>query len=165
MGVETGIAYDFILAFMDENGYAPTVREVAAGAGVCESTAWEHIRNLERRGLLVTSGRERGMRLKSAHERMVMEDRKLVRMWLEGALIRDIAKELGCEMSTVSARARRLGLPKRRGGVKPRLTQAQVERMANDRERGVSREDLARRYGVTTRTVDRYLAKLRRRTS
>jgi predicted DNA-binding transcriptional regulator YafY len=34
--------------------------------------------------------------------------------------------------------------------------------MANDRERGVSREDLARRYGVTTRTIDRYFAKLRR---
>jgi Mn-dependent DtxR family transcriptional regulator len=158
----TECAYEFIRSFVAENGYAPTVSEVAAGIGMSRGAARHHMSRLEQMGLLVTSGMERGVRVTSPQERRRMKYRTLERMWLDGAPIKAIACELGWSMSTVSTRARQMGLPKRRGGVKPRLTQAQVERMANDRERGVSREDLARRYGVTTRTVDRYLAKLRR---
>ncbi len=46
---------NFIRSFMVENGYAPSVRDVAAGFGISAKAAHDHIRALERKQVIKTS--------------------------------------------------------------------------------------------------------------
>jgi repressor LexA len=45
--------YDFLLKFVDENGYSPSFEEIAEGMGLSSlATVHKHITNLEQKGLL-----------------------------------------------------------------------------------------------------------------
>lgn len=47
------LIYDFIVSFIDENGYAPSIMEIAAGFGLSSpATIHKHLTNLEAKGLL-----------------------------------------------------------------------------------------------------------------
>ena len=46
--------YDFISIFSKEHGYAPTVREIAAGLGLCSpASVHRHMNSLAAEGMLV----------------------------------------------------------------------------------------------------------------
>lgn len=46
--------YDYIYLYTKENGYAPTVREVASGLGICSpATVHRHMASLAKEGLIV----------------------------------------------------------------------------------------------------------------
>ncbi|MGH2996200.1 MAG: helix-turn-helix domain-containing protein, partial [Gaiellaceae bacterium] len=45
--------YDFVLSYVDEHGYPPTVREIGEAVGLASpSTVHAHLANLERAGYL-----------------------------------------------------------------------------------------------------------------
>ncbi|MDR2515703.1 MAG: helix-turn-helix domain-containing protein [Christensenellaceae bacterium] len=49
--------YDYIFRFFGEHGYAPTVREVAKGLGICSpATVHRHMTGLAREGLITRAG-------------------------------------------------------------------------------------------------------------
>ncbi len=54
---------DFIQRFADEQGYPPTVREIAAHFRIDDRAALDHLRALERKGSLSRSSRSRGIRI------------------------------------------------------------------------------------------------------
>lgn len=49
----------YIEAFMDENGYGPTYREIARACGISATTAWYHVQRLEAAGRLRLDGRRK----------------------------------------------------------------------------------------------------------
>lgn len=53
-----------ILSFMDEyrreHGNAPTMQEIADGVGLNRSTVYQHLKNMEKSGLIVSQGGTRG---------------------------------------------------------------------------------------------------------
>lgn len=56
--------FEFVQVFQVENGFVPTVREIAAGLGASASTVQEHLLNLERAGhLRRRGGRRRALEL------------------------------------------------------------------------------------------------------
>jgi repressor LexA len=55
---------DFIRAFLDENGFPPTVREVAEQFGISVKGSYDHMKALEKKGFLQGHlGRSRAIRL------------------------------------------------------------------------------------------------------
>jgi len=53
----------FIQGFLAEQGYPPTVREIAAHFGIDYRAAIDHLRALERKGSLTRSSRSRGIQI------------------------------------------------------------------------------------------------------
>lgn len=54
------IIYDFIVSYIDENGYAPSVRDICDGVGVkSTSTVHAHLKRLETQGRLTYEGGKR----------------------------------------------------------------------------------------------------------
>jgi len=56
---------DFITQFIQRYGFSPTLKEMCEGLGLrAAATAYEHLRNLERKGFIrLTSGKRRGIEL------------------------------------------------------------------------------------------------------
>lgn len=46
--------YEFICDYLEENGYPPTVREIAEEAECCISTVFEKLNQLEKLGLITS---------------------------------------------------------------------------------------------------------------
>jgi len=57
----------FIQARMQRTGQVPSYREIAAHLGVTVRAAYQHVRALERKGVLSTARRHRGIRLSPEH--------------------------------------------------------------------------------------------------
>lgn len=54
------LIYDFIVSYIDENGYAPSVRDICDGVGVkSTSTVHAHLKRLETQGRLTYEGGKR----------------------------------------------------------------------------------------------------------
>ena len=68
--------YDYILAFTSENGYPPSVREIAAAVGLkSPSTAHFHMKGLEEAGMIVKAeGKTRAISLPHAAFGLVAEE-------------------------------------------------------------------------------------------
>lgn len=45
--------YSFVESYIQQNGYAPVVREISTGVNICQSTVFKCINNLVDEGLLV----------------------------------------------------------------------------------------------------------------
>lgn len=60
--------FDFIVSYVDENGYAPSVRDICDGVGVkSTSTVHAHLKRLESQGRLsYEAGKRRALRLNDA---------------------------------------------------------------------------------------------------
>lgn len=47
--------YDFIVSYMQEHGYSPTVREIGDGVGLkSTNTVWNHLRKMFDSGMIET---------------------------------------------------------------------------------------------------------------
>ncbi|MFH0864532.1 MAG: transcriptional repressor LexA [Candidatus Gottesmanbacteria bacterium] len=70
---------DFIRQFVQRNGYAPTLQEMADGVGVnAVATIHEHLHNLEDKGFLkLTTGARRGLEVIGKKARLDKEDGEL----------------------------------------------------------------------------------------
>lgn len=56
--------YDFICQYLDQHGWAPTIREIGAGVGFSSpSTVHGHLRRLEAHGRIVLGGGPRMIRV------------------------------------------------------------------------------------------------------
>ena len=68
--------YDYILAFTSENGYPPSVREIAAAVGLkSPSTVHFHMKGLEEAGMIVKAeGKTRAISLPHAAFGLVAEE-------------------------------------------------------------------------------------------
>jgi len=44
--------YEFVRAYVQEHGYAPTYEEIGSACGICKVTVLDHLRRLERKGLI-----------------------------------------------------------------------------------------------------------------
>lgn len=50
--------YDYVVAYIEENGYSPTVRQICDGLGYSSTaTVQQHIRGLVHKGFLQGAGR------------------------------------------------------------------------------------------------------------
>lgn len=51
--------YDFLVQFITENGYSPTIREISAGTGLnSTATVYNHLMTLEIMGMIQTKERK-----------------------------------------------------------------------------------------------------------
>ncbi len=81
--------------------------------------------------------------------------RQIAALAQDGLSRPEIAMQLGVTIPTVSRHLREAGItPADRGLPRnPKLTEADVRTIRDDRRRGVSTKELAIRYGVTDRTI------------
>ena len=62
--------YDFIVKFIDENNYPPTVREICSSLGLkSTSTAQYHLKKLESKGLISFGGKNRAITVNTEKEK------------------------------------------------------------------------------------------------
>lgn len=53
----------FIVDYVEEHGWPPTLQEIADGTGVAKSTTFAHIRRLQQKGYLVVGRGPRALRV------------------------------------------------------------------------------------------------------
>ncbi len=64
MPENTELVYRFIRKYINENGFAPTLREIADGCFMGRSSVMRHLDRLDAWGLIIRDpGKARGMRL------------------------------------------------------------------------------------------------------
>src|SRR5687767_15527480 len=80
--------YDFVLGYVDQHGYPPTVREIGEAVGLASpSTVHAHLANLERAGLLKRDPtKPRALELVGRDRGTAGEDSKLLSLPLVGEI-------------------------------------------------------------------------------